>query len=115
MGCHYIKTFVYLFAIFKFILNLLALDWNDDNGAVGPLSRKSFQLHEELSKELNDIDYRKLNTLSVSAKKCSNVTKETYKVTKIRKSKYPEWLNGNDSTIQNVQNIGNENTTAQVR
>ena len=33
----------------------------------------------------------------------------------MRKSKYPEWLNGNESTIQNVQNIGNENTTAQVR
>ena len=89
-----------------------ALDWNDDNGAVGALSRKSFQLHEELSKELStDIDYRKLNTLSVCAKKCSNGGRN--KGTKTRK--IPNWLNGKESAVNNVQNIGNENTTAQVK
>ena len=88
-----------------------ALDWNDDNGAVGPLSRKSFQLHEELSKELkSDIDYRRLNTLSVCAKKSSNGGRN--KGTK--KRKIPNWLNGKKSVVNNVQDIGNKNTTAQV-
>ena len=95
---------------------LLALDWNDDNGAVGPLSRKSFQLHEELSKELNsEIDYRKLSTLSVSAKKCSNGKNGSKKSSNSRKNKGPQLLDGNESIVQNVQNIGNERTTAQVR
>ena len=94
---------------------LLALDWNDDNGAVGPLSRKSFQLHEELSKELNqEIDYRKLNTLSVCANKCSK-GKNGSAANKKNQNKSPDWLDGKSSTVSYVQNIGNKNTTAQVR
>ena len=94
---------------------LLASDWNDDNGAVGPLSRKSFELHEELSKELKqEIDYRKLNTLSVCAKKCSK-EKNGSAVTQRKLSKSPDWLDGKSSTVSNAQNIGNEDTTAQVR
>ena len=84
------------------------MDWNDHNGAVGPLSRKSFQLHEELSKELeHQIDYRKLNTLSVRAK--------TGAATKRKENKSPIWLDGNFSTILGVETIGNEKTTAQVK
>ena len=35
------------------------------------------------------------------------------KGTKTRK--IPNWLNGKESAVNNVQNIGNENTTAQVK
>ena len=45
----------------------LAKDWCD-SFEVGPLARKSFELHEQLAKEFGNTDYRKLNTLSVTAK-----------------------------------------------
>ena len=45
----------------------MAKDWCD-SFEVGPLARKSFELHEQLAKEFGNTDYRKLNTLSVTAK-----------------------------------------------
>ena len=75
---------------------------------MGPLSRKSFQLHEELSKELGDqIDYRKLNALNVSARAGTTNKK--------KENKSPAWLDGNSSTILRVDTIGNEKTIAQVK
>ena len=94
----------------------LAFDWNDDNGEVGPLSKKSFQLHEELSQELSqDIDYRKLNTLSVNARKNSKGNGNTSnKILQNIKCKCPDWLNGESAKVVGVDNIGNTKTTAQV-
>ena len=94
----------------------LAYDWNDSNGAVGPLSRKSFQLHADLNHELNqEIDYRKLNTLSVRARKSlkgrTNISRQS--VQNIT-SKCPEWLNGDAVMVLGVDDIGNQETTAQV-
>ena len=93
-----------------------AFDWNDDNGAVGPLSRKSFQLHEHLNNELNEeIDYRKLNTLSVRARmKSKRKAKDTNKGIQNIPSECPDWLNGESVTISGVDSIGNTKTTAQV-
>ena len=91
----------------------LASNWNDDNGAVGPLSRKSFQLHEELSKEMShEIDYRRLNTLSVRAKSDSEgCEKQTIKA---NENKIPEWLDSESSIILGTSSIGDKKTTAQV-
>lgn len=45
----------------------LALDWQDGS-PTGALSRRSFALHEQLSKDLpEDTGYRRVATLSVSA------------------------------------------------
>ena len=95
------------------IVFYLASNWNDGNGAVGPLSRKSFQLHEELSKELShEIDYRRLNTLSVRAKSDSKgCEKQTIKA---NANKIPEWLDSESSIILGTSSIGDKKTTAQV-
>ena len=91
----------------------LASNWNDDNGAVGPLSRKSFQLHEELSKELShEIDYRRLNTYSVRAKSDSKGCKKQNINAKI--NQIPEWLDSETSIILGTSSIGDKKTTAQV-
>ena len=95
------------------VLFYLASNWNDDNGAVGPLSRKSFLLHEELSKELShEIDYRRLNTLSVRAKSDpKGCEKQTIKA---NENKIPEWLDSESSIILGTSSIGDKKTTAQV-
>ncbi|VEU36057.1 unnamed protein product [Pseudo-nitzschia multistriata] len=45
----------------------LALDWNDNSPALGPLARRSFALHEELADDLgaDTISYRRLECVSV--------------------------------------------------
>eukprot|EP00282_Hemiselmis_andersenii_P016982 CAMPEP_0114111380 /NCGR_PEP_ID=MMETSP0043_2-20121206/1824_1 /TAXON_ID=464988 /ORGANISM="Hemiselmis andersenii, Strain CCMP644" /LENGTH=142 /DNA_ID=CAMNT_0001203411 /DNA_START=287 /DNA_END=712 /DNA_ORIENTATION=- len=43
----------------------LALDWSDGT-AIGPLSRKSFALHEELAKELKLKSYRRLTCSAIA-------------------------------------------------
>ena len=52
---------------FKFTGGFLAKDWCDSY-ELGPLARKSFELHEQLAKEFGNTDYRKLDTLSVTVK-----------------------------------------------
>ncbi len=44
----------------------LARDWCDTY-ELGPMARKSFDMHEELSKIFTDTDYRKLDTLNITA------------------------------------------------
>jgi glycine/D-amino acid oxidase-like deaminating enzyme len=79
----------------------LAKDWNDST-ALGELSRKSFDLHEELSKSFDeDIGYRKLDTLSV-------VVEES---TKKRNQNIPKWVDG---PIRTSSSLGSTKTTAQV-
>ena len=92
------------------------MDWNDDNGAVGPLSRKSFRLHKELSQELaEEIDYRELNTLSIRAKKIAKGKKvNLHKKEETNLGSFPPWLNGEEVLIFGTSNIGNQQTTAQV-
>lgn len=80
----------------------LAVDWNDHN-AVGPLSRLSFKLHEELASVFKDenLGYRKLSTFSIEAKASS----------KNKANGSSEWIDGN---IIRQQSMGTESTTAQV-
>ena len=60
----------------------LALDWNDAS-PVGPLSRKSFALHEELAKTLSLDSYRRLT--------CSAVTLDHPGLGKPSPKKIAEW------------------------
>ena len=77
------------------------------------MSRKSFQLHEDLSKELNhEIDYRKLNTFSIRARRVTNEGASMSSKTNVDKG--PKWLNGKEATILGSNRIGNDKTTAQV-
>ncbi len=84
----------------------LALDWND-HSPVGCLARKSFDLHSDLSQELEaEIDYRRLNTHSVLAEPLPG------EGATIREP-VPEipWLDGR---IKRTDLIGSHDSTAQV-
>mmetsp|Transcript_28655 Transcript_28655/g.70940 ORF Transcript_28655/g.70940 Transcript_28655/m.70940 type:complete len:393 (-) Transcript_28655:2377-3555(-) len=80
----------------------LALDWND-GAAVGPLSRKSFEMHAQLAKDLELDSYRRLTCSAVAVdgggkplpKKLANV----------------EWV---DLGAQGTKEMGDESTIAQV-
>ncbi|TRY62899.1 hypothetical protein TCAL_08189 [Tigriopus californicus] len=79
----------------------LALDWCD-GGPVEALARKSFQLHEELATELGtNIDYRKLDTLSMAVEKGRA----------LQQKGIPAWVDG---TVTRKGNMGTPKTTAQV-
>ena len=45
----------------------LALDWNDHSQALGPLTRRSFALHQEIANELgaDKIQYRRLTCVTI--------------------------------------------------
>lgn len=75
-----------------------------DSTELGPLSRKSFQLHEELAQELNgkSYGYRKVDTYSVNIAS-SKVGKKSSKFA---------WLDS--EKIENVGTMGTTKTTAQV-
>ena len=45
----------------------LARDWCDTY-ELGPLARRSFDMHETLAEKFGNLDYRRLNTLSVTTK-----------------------------------------------
>ena len=80
----------------------LALDWND-GGPTGPLTRKSFELHEELAAALPfAVDYRRLT--------CEAVT-VTGKSFKARKLANVEWA---DCGLVGSQAMGDRRTIAQV-
>lgn len=80
----------------------LALDWNDHN-EVGPLSRLSYKLHQELATQLTDekLGYRDLDTYSISARAPS-------KTSPVKSS---AWIDGN---IRQKQSIGTKENTSQV-
>ncbi|KAL0487205.1 oxidoreductase [Acrasis kona] len=79
----------------------LAKDWSDSNPSLGKLSRKSFDLHVELSKTLKkDVGFRFLDTKSI-------VVSESPK----KKQDLPDWVDG---PIRSQSDIGSNKTTAQV-
>ncbi|KAI9283949.1 FAD dependent oxidoreductase [Umbelopsis sp. AD052] len=81
----------------------LALNWSDAT-ELGPLSSKSFQLHEELAEELNgeSYGYRKVETYAVSM----GSSAAGKNLTTI------PWLD--TSKVERIQSMGSKKTTAQV-
>ncbi len=90
-------------------------DWCDGS-PVGPLARKSFQLHAQLAKELDaDIGYRTLDTLSASIKHHRRPTTSKSPAKRARVAAWeglPQWCDA--PTMKNVSTIGTQQTTAQV-
>jgi len=84
----------------------LASDWCN-RSALGPLTRKSFQLHAQLAEELTTYSYRRLDTLALSA---SERRPKTHK--KPNDKQIPEWVDG--TVVSAVSGIGSTSTTAQV-
>ncbi|CEG77687.1 hypothetical protein RMATCC62417_12398 [Rhizopus microsporus] len=85
----------------------LALDWNDHSEYLKPFSQASFQLHQELAKELDGASqygYRALDTYSIVFDRKS----DTYS-----KKKDPlEWVN--KDAVRSIEQIGTLETTAQL-
>lgn len=83
----------------------LALDWNDQSPK-GPLTRRSFALHDELAQKLGptDIDYRRLTCEAVAVSGSGG---------KLRQKKLAsvEWA---DIGVRGSQTMGDESTIAQV-
>ncbi|KAH8554320.1 FAD dependent oxidoreductase [Umbelopsis sp. PMI_123] len=81
----------------------LALDWSAST-ELGPLSSKSFQLHEQLAKELDgeSYGYRKVDTYAVTM--ASTTSGKRFKTI--------SWLD--TVKIDRVEQMGNKKTTAQV-
>jgi len=85
----------------------LALNWCDRT-EVGPLARKSFELHAEMAKAIEiDYGYRKLDTLSIKLRE-KNVDASTKKS---KQEKTPSWVDGN---VIGFSTLGTTSTTAQV-
>ena len=87
----------------------LALDWCD-GGPLGPLARRSFQLHSELAETLGgSTGYRRLDThsLSVQAGGAQRAVKRSQ-----RRGSLPAWVSTDSVTQASV--IGSPATTAQA-
>ena len=91
----------------------LALDWND-RSALGPLSRKSFRLHQELATTFGagTIQYRPLAGVW-SASGALRSSAESESVPSVATSDIPAWLDRNGWT-GSVVRAGDEDTAAQV-
>ncbi len=79
----------------------LALDWNDYS-SVGPLARRSFDLHSHLAEELGaeEIQYRRLTCASISVSKSSGRKPSGKKLQGV------EWAD--DSSVLDKEDIGSE-------
>ena len=84
----------------------LALDWNDYS-SVGPLARRSFNLHQDLAKSLgaDKIQYRRLTCAAIT---CDQQTRRPAG----KKLEGIEWAEGN--AVLGIRSLGDENTIAQV-
>ena len=100
----------------------LALDWND-HSSTGPLTRRSFQLHQELANAFGaeSIQYRRLTCAAVSVNPAAATTSGTTPKPKGKKLEGIEWAqpvadNGGvcSSSVVGVRPLGNEDTIAQV-
>eukprot|EP00547_Thalassionema_nitzschioides_P001036 CAMPEP_0194208084 /NCGR_PEP_ID=MMETSP0156-20130528/6636_1 /TAXON_ID=33649 /ORGANISM="Thalassionema nitzschioides, Strain L26-B" /LENGTH=390 /DNA_ID=CAMNT_0038934975 /DNA_START=207 /DNA_END=1377 /DNA_ORIENTATION=- len=89
----------------------LALDWNDYS-PVGPLARRSFQLHQEIADKLggDKIQYRRLTCASI------RVGPRAAAKPKGKKLEYVEWAQTEEdfSTVLAARPLGDESTIAQV-
>ena len=83
----------------------LARDWND-NGPTGPLTRRSFQLHQQLADHLGaeSIQYRRLKCASIQVDPASGRRPAGKKLQGV------EWV---DNSL-GMQELGDEETIAQV-
>jgi len=88
----------------------LALDWNDHSPEIGPLSRRSFALHQEIADNLGagKIQYRRLTCVGIPVGDNTNRRPPSG-----RKLEGIEWANGSN-TLGNSQKLGDESTIAQV-
>jgi glycine/D-amino acid oxidase-like deaminating enzyme len=84
----------------------LALDWNDYS-SVGPLTRRSFQLHQEIADDVgaSNIQYRRLTCAAISLDSKNARPKG-------KKLEGVEWAEG--ATVMGMQPLGDEQTIAQV-
>ena len=86
----------------------LALDWNDLS-PIGPLARRSFDLHQQLADTLGAerIHYRRLNCVSIQVNPHATAMRP-----KGNKLQHIEWAQG--SATSAVMPLGDERTIAQV-
>ena len=84
----------------------LALDWNDYS-SVGPLTRRSFQLHQDIADDVgaDNIQYRRLTCAAISLDSKGARPKG-------KKLEGVEWAEG--ATVMGMQPLGDEQTIAQV-
>lgn len=84
----------------------LALDWNDWS-PVGPLARRSFQLHQELADTLGaeEIQYRRLTCAAISVNPALSPSPTGKKLQGI------DWVK---DTVVGMRSLGDESTIAQV-
>ena len=82
----------------------LALDWNDQ-GSVGPLSRLSFKMHEELAQKLKLDSYRRLT--------CSHIVLDSNGLALGERKSFDgaEWV---DKGVRRTSVMGTRETIAQV-
>jgi glycine/D-amino acid oxidase-like deaminating enzyme len=90
----------------------LAKDWND-NSPTEALTRRSFDLHQQLADELgaNTIQYRRLTCAAVSVDPFSSRRPNGKKLSTV------EWAQHDDlaqNTVRGMQPLGDESTIAQV-
>lgn len=88
----------------------LAKDWNDYS-PVGPLARRSFDLHQILADTFgpNKMDYRRLTCVAIETKDNSVPVDRKPSGKKLHGV---EWATGD--TVQGVRSLGDESTIAQV-
>jgi glycine/D-amino acid oxidase-like deaminating enzyme len=87
----------------------LALDWCDGS-PLGPLARRSFALHAELTTELGgDHGYRRMDTFMMRARECGDVAAARGPR---RGAEAPDWLDGPGGMVTAV--LGSTETTAQI-
>ena len=87
----------------------LALDWNDYS-SVGPLTRRSFQLHQEIADHVgaSKIQYRRLTCASIEVADTKRNNKPSGK-----KLQGIEWAEGSNA-MGSARSLGTEETIAQV-
>mmetsp|Transcript_25567 Transcript_25567/g.60255 ORF Transcript_25567/g.60255 Transcript_25567/m.60255 type:complete len:467 (+) Transcript_25567:267-1667(+) len=88
----------------------LALNWNDHSPALGPLTRRSFALHQEIADELgaDNIQYRRLECVAIPVGD-NNVLRRPSG----RKLEGIEWAEGQNA-MGDASVLGDESTIAQV-
>lgn len=89
----------------------LALDWNDHSPALGPLTRRSFALHQELADGLGSerIQYRRLECVAIPVGDNSGKSRRPSG----RKLEGIEWAEG-ENAMGDASLLGDRSTIAQV-
>ena len=88
----------------------LALDWNDHSPALGPLTRRSFALHQEIADSLgaDRIQYRRLECVTIPVGDNNNRRRPSG-----RKLEGIEWAEGGNA-MGDASLLGDQSTIAQV-